>query len=272
MPTLYGEGKEAFQRLQEALLSVTDDQTLLCFRHDTDMPSLYGNRPFAMGPSCFVGDVEGLRDHSSRQPMVRTNRGMELDVELCHGTLETVQAADGFASYYPTDEKRVWVADEEQVWVAGLDCRYFDSYLDRPGIVLDPSFKGPQPDSSLPPSTFRRRWGRQSLLRLHPSTFPEASQDGVAGQSEMVQDAWGSTHRKPFHSHCYIQHAKGLQHSHASSLPMHFKDENQPGRSIRDELTETEQGYSVAGMYVDGEYLLNHPATILSSNKPIPFT
>ncbi|KAH8649857.1 hypothetical protein BX600DRAFT_528847 [Xylariales sp. PMI_506] len=47
MPLIYGEGRNAFQRLQEEIIRTTDDQSILVFRNLPTDPMLCGERMFA---------------------------------------------------------------------------------------------------------------------------------------------------------------------------------------------------------------------------------
>lgn len=165
MPTLYGEGTEAFQRLQESLLAITDDQTLLCYRPGEWL--VYNNRPFATSPDQFLPNVEGLRDYAAHQPMVRTNRGLELDVELCKGRLIAP----------PPGPMRMGI-----VWVAGLECMYLGDYLSRPGILLQST--NPAMPVSQEPRLFRRSRISDSLLRLSPGDMERTLFGATVGMTE----------------------------------------------------------------------------------------
>ncbi|KAH8891656.1 HET-domain-containing protein [Thozetella sp. PMI_491] len=44
MPLIYGEGSNAFQRLQEELIRISDDQSILAFRNPRSNPMPYGER------------------------------------------------------------------------------------------------------------------------------------------------------------------------------------------------------------------------------------
>jgi hypothetical protein len=90
MPLLYGEGEDAFQRLQEVILSRFADHTIFAWKE----PNLsgptehgYGSRLdsglLASSPAAFTNSFDILKyQQSSSRPIALTNRGTSLQMRL----------------------------------------------------------------------------------------------------------------------------------------------------------------------------------------------
>jgi hypothetical protein len=126
MPLLYGEGKRAFLRLQEAIVYASKDQTILAFRNPepptaVDM-SLPGFSPIlAPDPSYFCDDIRqevyGPKTHS---PIKLDNGNITLEVFVIP-VARTQQDLE--FQWSPTH-------------VALLDCVCGEDYISRPGLLL----------------------------------------------------------------------------------------------------------------------------------------
>jgi hypothetical protein len=81
MPLLYGEGCNAFARLQQEIMKNSDDQTL--FAWEETGPGLEWS-PFAMSPDAFNSGKDYVRDEFTMHtgPYAITNRGLELRLSL----------------------------------------------------------------------------------------------------------------------------------------------------------------------------------------------
>lgn len=81
MPLLYGEGCNAFARLQQEIMKNSDDQTL--FAWEETGPNLEWS-PFAMSPDAFNSGKNYVRDEFTMHtgPYAITNRGLELRLPL----------------------------------------------------------------------------------------------------------------------------------------------------------------------------------------------
>lgn len=100
MPLLYGEGKKAFQRLQEEIMKQSDDQSIFAWEsHETSIPlesDLHSRseagfyrieRPttiLASSPADFAGCSNIVRSvgHTIMKPYSITNRGLQIDFAL----------------------------------------------------------------------------------------------------------------------------------------------------------------------------------------------
>lgn len=78
MPMLYGEGDNAFVRLQEEILRLTDDQSLLAWGFGLP-PTTYGHNLLARSPDDFskCGSIESRRRASDRH-YTMTNKGLHI--------------------------------------------------------------------------------------------------------------------------------------------------------------------------------------------------
>lgn len=83
MPLLYGEGKYAFGRLQQQILSQTDDDSIFAWTPRYDGWSVHGGM-LASSPSRFKysGGIERFEFDQDRIPHVMTNRGLRMEVCL----------------------------------------------------------------------------------------------------------------------------------------------------------------------------------------------
>ena len=78
MPLLYGEGKNAFQRLQHEILKASDDESIFAWRNE----SLVDSGMLALSPADFSDSGGVVRSALSRRsPTVMTNRGLRIDIE-----------------------------------------------------------------------------------------------------------------------------------------------------------------------------------------------
>ncbi|KAK0641950.1 heterokaryon incompatibility protein-domain-containing protein [Cercophora newfieldiana] len=84
MPLLYGEGKQAFIRLQEAILHrVYDDQTIFAW----DQGSTYNSRMLADSPDAFsnCGSIVPCRMDGYQPDLSLTNKGIRLNLPIYEG-------------------------------------------------------------------------------------------------------------------------------------------------------------------------------------------
>jgi hypothetical protein len=77
MPLLYGEGPKAFRRLQEVILTQTNDQSILAFT-----PRLLQRTTLAEDPGQFLRGLEAYQ-HVLTKPMSIVSGDIEVDVLLC---------------------------------------------------------------------------------------------------------------------------------------------------------------------------------------------
>lgn len=78
MPLLYGEGVNAFQRLQHEILKAWDDESIFAWRNESLVHS--GMLPLSPADFSDSGDV-GPNKISRRSPTAMTNRGLRIDIE-----------------------------------------------------------------------------------------------------------------------------------------------------------------------------------------------
>lgn len=131
MPLLYGEGKKAFIRLQEAILTGSDDHSILAFRSD-NLPTLSKDMFLNGFSPVLAPNVTYFRDDIRRDPQApRPGRRfnyesgrLTLGVYLINLQIDNSTTRDwGRNAYTPTH-------------VALLDSVCGDDYLSRPAILL----------------------------------------------------------------------------------------------------------------------------------------
>lgn len=99
MPLLYGEGNRAFLRLQEEIMKITNDYTLLAHgmfprldTHETTCCDALAHVPADFASAGYsYGDFEvehdshdGVFDRSNEHPPARTNRGLRVNLPIQH--------------------------------------------------------------------------------------------------------------------------------------------------------------------------------------------
>ncbi|KAI9149068.1 ankyrin repeat-containing [Paramyrothecium foliicola] len=82
MPMLYGEGEKAFFRLQEEILKEYDDHSIFAWDASDISPSVTTIGVLAPNPSFFRDSHDILRLPSSGQPLMSTNRGIQLEIPV----------------------------------------------------------------------------------------------------------------------------------------------------------------------------------------------
>jgi hypothetical protein len=92
MPLLYGEGEKAFTRLQEEILKVTEDHTILAWER-SNSPSLPANLKnqflgvFARHPSDFYKSTDIERSRPTEdEPLAITSRGIRIRLQTWRAT------------------------------------------------------------------------------------------------------------------------------------------------------------------------------------------
>ena len=123
MPLLYGEGKNAFWRLQIEIIRTSDDQSILAFRNPYRVYLRGRQHILAVSPSWFLSDIAVTRLPHEVTPMSWVNKGLELDVLLCSG--QVMDTIDGTGHKYP-------------YYVGILQCGIKNNHLSRTGLLLRP--------------------------------------------------------------------------------------------------------------------------------------
>lgn len=79
MPPLYGEGQNAFMRLQLEILRISDDESIFAWTGDDDR---YSTGLLALSPAAFEasGDVEQYQFIPNRSPYSMTNKGLSIEI------------------------------------------------------------------------------------------------------------------------------------------------------------------------------------------------
>ena len=107
MPLLYGEGDQAFRRLQHQILAQTDDLTLLTWGYRLDMRSQVAGL-LAPSPRYFlncsdIGTLSRLCSHQS-SAFQMTNKGLQITLNVCH-IEETPWTASAWYALLPCSER-----------------------------------------------------------------------------------------------------------------------------------------------------------------------
>ncbi|KAK1835273.1 heterokaryon incompatibility protein-domain-containing protein [Podospora conica] len=122
MPLLYGEGSKAFQRLQEIILTQTDDQSILAF-----VPFFEQTYALAERPGQFVPGLENYQHIPTIEAMTLVSKNIEADVLLAPLDL-------------PKDDEVFWESNynpsTERYYLAILHCNVDGNVLERVAIML----------------------------------------------------------------------------------------------------------------------------------------
>ncbi|KAH7125907.1 heterokaryon incompatibility protein-domain-containing protein [Dactylonectria macrodidyma] len=156
MPLLYGEGKIAFQRLQQEILKIAPDQSILTW---TAPPCQTAARLLASylpeRPSAFQIEAHHRQDwRLGATDIAATMQGLEVDVRI--GPCVVRARASGGET----------LMGYHNLFLAALGCTIEADYLVRVAILVEPIC----PDS--PIRGFRRRH-QNSIVILRPGTKPE---------------------------------------------------------------------------------------------------
>jgi hypothetical protein len=128
MPLLYGEGSRAFFRLQQEILRVSNDQSILAFQHLAAPTNVGGRSPLlADSPRCFADTpFEHATEHAPTWPdapqglhapeLLASFKALEIGLCLC-----------------PLSNN----GDDGRYYVGILDCAYRDDVTSHPAIFLE---------------------------------------------------------------------------------------------------------------------------------------
>lgn len=169
MPLLYGEGENAFKRLQLEILKTSDDESLFAWWHPKDDFKLQTGL-FATSPLNFweSGDITPYPFYPDRPPYDMTNKGLQIEACLipCKWLLERPLSAYRVAfsntpdndsllmmdmqyqtsphRHFRGDQYRPWTTSEAEplgdattttrIWIFPLNCRLHASQ--RPVVVI----------------------------------------------------------------------------------------------------------------------------------------
>ena len=122
MPLLYGEGMmRAFGRLQEEILKISDDQSILAFVGSQSVLSWSPRHDkFARGIAITPESKTG-----GDKPMILTRAGLQIQVSIVQVTFRSYH---GMLSLVPSVNTSCWLGI--------LNCHHEDDYLSRPSILL----------------------------------------------------------------------------------------------------------------------------------------
>jgi hypothetical protein len=87
MPTLYGEGERAFQRLQHEIIKITEDQSIFAWASDEGRSGLFASSPSSFLKSGNIIQLSGGAINSIRpSPHSMTSRGLMIELDLLDRT------------------------------------------------------------------------------------------------------------------------------------------------------------------------------------------
>ncbi|RSM12841.1 hypothetical protein CEP52_002235 [Fusarium oligoseptatum] len=173
MPLLYGEGTKAFLRLQEEIVRISNDQSILAGHHRpfvsnsfVDMGDRFGNL-FPTHPRAFqhTANLERPSASSKYLSMALTNRCLNIDLLVCPCWWQ--HDMDGGIT---------------RGWLGILACVYSDDSLSRPAILLD-RLSGTGNDQHV---FTRTQIGDGSLIMLSPGALSNSSGDVEISEGKLL--------------------------------------------------------------------------------------
>ena len=113
MPLLYGEGTNAFMRLQEEIMKSSDDQSIFAWTDPYDSDQQNCHDLLATSPSAFekAGQIMPYRSTEASAPYMMTNKGLSIELHL--------------------------LRIKDDLYAASLDCPTTPDYTDFLGIYLE---------------------------------------------------------------------------------------------------------------------------------------
>ncbi|RSM12536.1 hypothetical protein CEP52_002360 [Fusarium oligoseptatum] len=162
MPLLYGEGENAFRRLQEEILQKSPDQSILTWTEPIGEDQDLFHKPYLpKGPSSFRFAVRRpVPNLLERGDIITTTRGLEIDVLLGPCAIRYKHTSS------PTLDK--------EHFMAVLSCAVDRNPLPRVAILVEPFTPGD-------PDTAYTRVRNRLLIQLHPNGRPSIWATGVQG-------------------------------------------------------------------------------------------
>ena len=112
MPPLYGEGKQAFMRLQSEILRMTDDVSIFAWADNRDSWNVADRLGLlAQSPAAFLGSGDIVPDLSSNFEFAysMTNRGLQMEVPFIVDADRGDWSASGIGAHLPQDEPLILV-------------------------------------------------------------------------------------------------------------------------------------------------------------------
>ncbi|KAF2100169.1 HET-domain-containing protein [Rhizodiscina lignyota] len=85
MPMLYGEGTQAFHRLQEEIMKISNDMSILAWRRDFELTPSYSHVPLAKSPRDFKMSAMVRPSHLLLQSQRELQESLCNGLELPHG-------------------------------------------------------------------------------------------------------------------------------------------------------------------------------------------
>lgn len=102
MPLLYGEGRKAFQRLQEEIIKDSDDQSIFAWDQPLEAQGLYMNASvLAQHPREFIDSQYMKPIETLSVPYSLTNRGIAIELPLAKGGVALLACHNANGDYGP---------------------------------------------------------------------------------------------------------------------------------------------------------------------------
>ncbi|KAK8083534.1 HET-domain-containing protein [Apiospora saccharicola] len=167
IPLLYGEGGKAFARLQEEIIKVTTDTSILVFADMCRSPT----NVLAPEPKAFALRLPAVLEWNIDRPrMLFEKDRITLEVILCATSMRNDTSNTHFSNSYLSDSLRSRIGEsgdpegEPSLFYAVLDGSFDDDNLARPAILVRQEHD----------STYRREH-HDELYRVHAGTLSKSN-------------------------------------------------------------------------------------------------
>lgn len=171
MPLLYGEGDRAFLRLQDEIIKISDDDSILAFarKYENSQNHLLAESPDAFHKSDIA--LPPIRTRLVAPSMVWTSKYIQLKMLICPCTLRTARYDEhALKPEQHTDDSDATIIRFKRGHLGILSCgTKADPYI-RPAILLELAGEGTSQ------TTFRRT-ASHILLRICPLSTDEITVD-----------------------------------------------------------------------------------------------
>lgn len=169
MAMLYGEGSRAFQRLQEEILRISDDESIFAWvdkeAKASDLHGLLADSPLNFQDSGSIGPLPDR--HSKRNPLQTTNLGLHIQRSLISGQMPLLCGYRGRAGYLSVSAAPVGGGQHARCRLSELqDCMG----VNQSGNLLFPQ---------VTPHSDRFHPAHETVIRYSVSVGPRTTQDGT---------------------------------------------------------------------------------------------
>ncbi|OCK73943.1 HET-domain-containing protein [Lepidopterella palustris CBS 459.81] len=156
MPLLYGEGENAFRRLQEEIIKVSNDQSILAWQHESlgvnDLATCLAKSPrdFAQAGNIIptLASEDRLRQPGAVYPDIYKSRATPrlysmansgFHIQLAVSSLIEEDELQPLSGDQSDQSYSIYAGGNEKLYVGVLNCQYEHDFSRTIGIILEPT-------------------------------------------------------------------------------------------------------------------------------------